>query len=378
VACRDTTATPTATTARSPAPTITDLTDTVRSQRAIAVVCGPTVTFLDPASGAERETIRPSVRVRADRVVLVDAGEDTLVVFLYEVSHPQDGLTPAWFERRVQVHSRRSGRQTMDRAVVLPGDTDARGGWGGAAVVGVDPSGYIALNIYLGRDRDLAYVLSVRSGRDDWSRTQDHPSLTDPSISALAVHRGVVLMSRVTEDSAGLQGYDVGTGRLLWQRRFGIESLTVPDHPACAVGRGDTFVVMGRWVPLVVDARTGRSRAQVTNRRCMKIDPVGSTGAYGGVGRGGAVVAVNLTNGERRWAIETERVEALRLELVSVYDDRVYVTTRDASGRTIRLALDAGTGREIARDWTLAPVERHDGWVVAYDPDRDADVVIRA
>ena len=98
---------------------------------------------------------------------------------------------------------------------------------------------------------------------------------------------------------------------------------------------------------------------------------------YGGSGRGGAVVAVNLTDGKRRWAIETERVDALRLDLVSVYDGRVYVTTSDRPGQLTRLTLDAGTGKEVARGWTLAPVEHHDGWIVAYDPTRDANVVIR-
>jgi outer membrane protein assembly factor BamB len=245
--------------------------------------------------------------------------------------------------------------------------------------MGIDPRGHIALNLYDARrpNRDLVFVLGVRPGRDDWSKWQDHPSLSDPSIRALALHRGVVLVSRVTEQNAQVHGYDVATGRLLWQRRFGIESLTVPQHPGCAVGKGDTFVVTGRWIPLVLDARTGRSLAQMTYQTCMKIDPVGATGVYGGSGRGGAVVAVNLTNGRQRFAIETERVDALRLELVSVYDSRIYVITDLRAGVRQRLVLDAATGKEVARDWTLAPVEHHDGWIVAYDPDRDANVVIR-
>jgi outer membrane protein assembly factor BamB len=375
-------------TATSPGPaTITDLSDTVTSGRAIAVGCGPELTFLDPVSGARRETIAPfrSVSPTASptgstpgptigvvTTLLVDVEDDTYAVFLYHANHPQDGLTPARTERRVRVHARRGGR-VLDRPVVLPGERDAYGSWSGVTVAGTDPRGYVALNLteYGDEPRDVIHVLAVRPDLRSWSRALSQDSLTDPSIRALAVHRGVLLTSRVAEESAELHAYDVATGRARWQRRFGVESLTVPDHPGCAVGRDDTFVVMGRWIPLVVSVGSGRSMADRTYRVCMKIDPLGSTGAYGGSGRGGALVAVNLTNGRQRWALDTERVDALGLRLISVYDDRVYVTTRGD-----RLTLDARTGREVDRGWRWAPIEHHDGWIVAYDPARDANVVI--
>jgi hypothetical protein len=360
--------------------TITDLTDTLTSHRAIAVRCGVAVTFLDPASGAEQETIVPigaeSITIVA--VELVDLDDDTLVVFLYNANHPQDGLTPARSQKRVEVHSRATGRLVLDRPVVLPGDRDAFGPWwSGVKVVGVDPRGYVALGLG-SLDRDAAYVLAVRPNLKSWSKVQDHPSLTDPSIRALAVHGGVLLLSRVTETAAEVHGYDVTNGRRLWQRRFGVETVSMPRHPGCAVGHGDTFVVMGRWIPLALDVRTGRTLANVTVSTCMKTDPLKPNGAYGGSGRGGALVVMNLANGKRRWTIERERSEALRLELISVYDDRVYVTTSSGPGNLNRLVIDARTGQEIARDWDLAPVERHDGWIVAFDAARNQNVVVPA
>jgi outer membrane protein assembly factor BamB len=136
-------------------------------------------------------------------------------------------------------------------------------------------------------------------------------------------------------------------------------------------------VVTGRWVPLAVDVRTGATRAPVTHRVCMRFDPLGPTGAHGGAGYGGALVVVDLSTGKQRWTIDQERSEALGLKLVSVYDNRVYVTTRNERREEVRLVLDAATGNEVARNWTLAPMERHDGWIVAYDPARGGDVVIR-
>jgi hypothetical protein len=362
----------------SDGPTVTDLSNTVTSGRSLAVICGTDVTFLDPLTGARRETVTPSV-ASVVKVLLVDVdGGDTLVVFFYNAGDPQDGLTPAGTERRVQVRSRATGERLLDRSVVLPGERTATGAWIIERIVGVDPRGYVALNLGSSQQpaRDITYLLPLRPGLAGWSKTQDHPSLTDPSLRGLAVHRGVVLVSRVAEESAGLEAYDVATGRRVWQRRFGVQSLTVPQHPACAVGLADTFVVMGRWVPLVLDVRSGRSRAGLTYRTCMKIDPVRPNGAYGGSGRGGALVVVNLTNGEQRFTVETERAEALGIELVSVYDDRVYVTTRSGPGVVDRLVLDARTGREIPGGWLFAPVEHHDGWTVAYDPTRDANVVL--
>jgi hypothetical protein len=288
--------------------TITDLTDTITSDRAIAVRCGVAVTFLDPASGEERETVVPvgaeSITIAA--VELVDVDDDTLVVFFYNANHPQDGLTPARSQKRVEVHSRATGRLVLDRPVVLPGDRDAFGRWPGVKVVGVDPRGYVALGLE-SLDRDVAYVLAVRPNLKSWSTMQDRPSLTDPSIRAMAVHGGVLLLSRVTETAAEVHGYDMANGRRLWQRRFGVETVSMPRHPGCAVGQGDMFVVMGRWIPLALNVRTGRTLANVTVSTCMKIDPVKPNGAYGGSGRGGALVVMNLANGKQRWTVERER-----------------------------------------------------------------------
>jgi outer membrane protein assembly factor BamB len=364
------------------APTISDLTDTITSRRAIAARCGPAVTFLDPATGARAETITPvapssGTVISIVNVILLDVDNDTLVVFLYHVEYRQDGLTPAHSERRVQVHSRGTGQRVLDTAVLLPGEQTATGRWPITAVAGTDPRGYVALNLEPTGSRDVSFVLAARPGLTSWSMVQDHPSLSDPSTRALAVHNGVLLTSRVAEDVAELHGYDITTGGQLWRRRYGVESLTVPKHPGCAIPKGDTFVVTGRWVPLAVDVRTGVTRAPVTHSVCMRFDPLGPTGAHGGSGYGGALIVVDLNTGKQRWTVERERSEALGLRLVSVYANRVYVTTRDQTRGQVRLVLDAATGNEIARDWKLAPVERHDGWIVAYDPIRDRNVVIR-
>jgi hypothetical protein len=369
----------------SAAATIADLTDIITSDRAIAVRCGIGVIFLDPVTGAERETIAPVAAVGRGSItvvttLLVDVEGDTLVVFLYNANHPQEGLTPARSEKRVEVHSRATGRVVLNQRAVLPGERDAFGQWAGVRIAGVDARGYLALNLapMERRDRDVTYVLAVLPNLKSWSKVQDHPSLTDPSIRALAVHRGVLLLSRVADESAEVHGYDVTNGRRLWLRRFGVESLPIPNHPNCAVGHGDMFVVMGRWIPLALNVRTGRTLANVTVSTCMKIDPLRPNGAYGGSGRGGALVVMNLANGKRRWTIEQERSEALRLKLISVYDDRAYVTTSSGPGNLNRLVLDARTGKEIARDWTLAPIERHDGWMVAHDAGRGKNVVVPA
>ena len=57
-----------------------------------------------------------------------------------------------------------------------------------------------------------------------------------------------------------------------------------------------------------------------------------------------------------------EQADALDLKFIGIYNGRIYVTTK-----TARLVLDVRTGKEIARDWKVAPTERHDGWVVGYD-----------
>ncbi len=52
---------------------------------------------------------------------------------------------------------------------------------------------------------------------------------------------------------------------------------------ACS-GKDDTFVVTGRWVPFVVEATTGRSRATITHRTCIMVDPLGPNSVDGRAG----------------------------------------------------------------------------------------------
>jgi hypothetical protein len=84
------------------------------------------------------------------------------------------------------------------------------------------------------------------------------------------------------------------------------------------LGKDDAFVVTGRWVRFVVDAATGASRAAITHRTCITVDPLGRHGVDGQNG----LIGYDLTNGRQRWAIDRETTVRLRLELVSAYGGR--------------------------------------------------------
>ena len=120
----------------------------------------------------------------------------------------------------------------------------------------------------------------------------------------------------------------------------------------------DSFVIQGRGVPLIVNAGTGSVVAANAGGDCLAVDPIAPTA----IDTGGLVTGYDLDTGKQLWSIPADQVRALDLEVVSVYNNRVYATTK-----TARLVLDARTGKELARGWEVAPVEWHDGWVVGIE-----------
>jgi len=276
----------------------------------------------------------------------------------YGAEHPEDGLNPKFEERRLQVYSRASGRRLLDTAVRMPGERASRDGWTGTQVLGADPKGYLVLNHQPADepDTDVVYAQPLRTGLAPWSTSEAGGFV--PSIKAVAVDAGVVLVSRVDMDSPQLSGYDVATGRRIWHRAYPARSI-VPAHPRCATGRDGAFVLGGRDWPVVVQARTGQPRGG-TYSVCVRPDPVRPVGIYGG--SGSTLGAVDLATGRALWELAADRARDVGLTATSVYDNRVYATTD-----TARLVLDARTGKELSRGWTRAPVERHDGWTVSYD-----------
>jgi PQQ-like domain len=312
---------------------------TITSYRSMAQVVGTRLFFVDPRSGNWAEewrlvTPEGATGVAVTGAVLVDVDRDTLAAVFYRATYPERGLTPEREEPRVQVYSRAKRRVVRDGAGSFPGE-----------VVGTDPRGYVAFG--------NAEVVAVQPGLRGWSGR---------SATGLAVGNGVLLASRVEGDTLELRGYDVASGQQRWRRGFR-SMVGIPNDPACAVAHRDGFVVAAREAPLVVDARTGRtvaSRRQGASGCAVDAGPAGSVLVSAADG----VAGYDLTTGDRLWAISGGQARDLDLDVVSVYDSRVYARTR-----TQRLILDARTGKEVARDWSLAPYERHDGWYLARGPD---------
>jgi hypothetical protein len=311
---------------------------TVTSYRSMAQVVGTRLFFVDPRSGdwaQEWRLVTPdgATGVAVVRAVLVDVGRDTLAAVFYRATYPERGLTPEREEPRIQVYSRAKRRVVRDGAGSFPGQP-----------VGTDPRGYVAFG--------SAEVVAVQPGLRGWSGR---------SATGLAVGSGVLLASRVEGDTLELRGYDVATGQQRWRRGFR-SMVGIPDDPACAVALRDRFVVAATEAPLVIDARTGRTvatRRQGAKGCAVDAGPAGSVL----VSMADGVAGYDLATGDRLWVVPEGQARDLDLSVVSVYDNRVYARTR-----TQRLILDARTGKEVARDWSLAPYERHDGWYLARGP----------
>jgi hypothetical protein len=340
---------------------IGDMTGVVTSRRALAVRRDATVRFLDPLTGKETSQLTAATPAGAtglavDRVTLVDVDSDTLAVFFYRVTYPESGLNPARKELRVQVRSRASGQQTMDAALTLGGEDWLTQTWRATDVVATDARGYVVLN-YLpsgGLEPNLFHVLGLRPDLKSWTVAEN---CCPTSVAALAVDGNVLLASHVGRKDE-LRGYDLVTGRQLWTLPYEYDSVVV-RHPACAVVHKGAFVVRGRFVPLMVKAATGDVVARdAPGDDCFSFDPLAPTA----VDRSGTVTGYDLDTWRQLWSIPADQASALDLRVVSVYNNRLYVTTK-----TARLVLDARTGKEVARDWAVAPLEWHDGWVVGYD-----------
>jgi hypothetical protein len=344
-------------------PSLDDATNVITSRRALAKRADTTVTFLDPLTGAETgkmTAISPTgvTKVVVDRVTLVDTESDTLVVFYYRATYPESGLDPERKELRVQVRSRASGQQLYDTPVVLGGEPWLKSTWQATDVVASDPRGYVVLN-YLpsgGLEDNLFLVLGLRPELKSWRMTMN---CCPRSVAALALNGNVLLVSHLDRNEE-LRGYDLVSGRQLWSHPYKNDSIT-ERHPECSFAWRDSFVLRGRDVPLVLKAGTGAVVAGNAGYGCMTHDPASSVA----IDRTGSIDGLDLATGKQLWTIPPDQWQALDLELVSVYDDRVYVTTK-----TARLVLDARTGKEVSRDWKVAPVQRHDGWVIGYDAAR--------
>jgi hypothetical protein len=336
-------------------------TDTLISERALAHRLNASLSFVDPVTGRQEEKltlVEPAgvTDVEVRDATLLDTGSETLAVFFYQANYPPDGLSPRRSEPRLQVHSRTTGQPIHDATVRLPAEV-AKRGWSGVELVGTDPRGYAAFGLRHpgpGADNPLL-VVALRPQLRGWTAVDRDCCAR---VAALAVGSGVLLASRLTAGAAELRGYDLATGRPLWTHRYAHRAPSA-DHPQCAVARDDTFVVMGRHVPLVVRADTGRTVVARTGNACMQLDQLGSTAVASADG----VAGYDLSDGRRLWHLPPDQTTALRLRVHSVFQDRVYVSTE-----TERLVLDARDGREVARDWELAPYRRHDGWFAAYTP----------
>jgi outer membrane protein assembly factor BamB len=196
-------------------------------------------------------------------------------------------------------------------------------------------------------------VLAVLPGLKTWSVAED---CCRESVAALAINGGVLLASRIGRADE-LRGYDLATGQQLWRQPYDRDTISM-DHPRCAVRHESTFVIRGRGAPLIVNAGTGAVVAANAGDDCLAFDPIAPTA----VDTGAVVIAYDLDTGKQLWSMPADQVRALDLEIASVYNNRVYATTR-----TARLVLDARTGKELARGWKVAPMEWHDGWVVGVD-----------
>jgi outer membrane protein assembly factor BamB len=160
-----------------------------------------------------------------------------------------------------------------------------------------------------------------------------------------------VLTSRNLGNNVEIAGLDVTSGAQVWRRTF------EADEPECATGRGDTFVTMGDGVPLVLNARTGATVVAASVSACLTVDPVSATGVRTSSG----LAAYDLGTGAELWKRSASDTRSVSLSVRSVYDGRIYVTTR-----TVRLVLDARSGRQLDTGWTRAPKATFDGWSIWY------------
>ncbi|GAA1034524.1 hypothetical protein GCM10009557_39470 [Virgisporangium ochraceum] len=348
--------------------TVAEVDDLVMSQKVLARRSGNTVSFLDPATGKDKGSMSvvapagvPTPAVQ--RVTLVDTADDTIVVFFYRSTYQQDGLNAARGEHRVQARLRSTGQQTLDTALTLGGELWEKSSWSIAPVAATDPGGYLVLN-YLpsgGAEPNLFHVVGLLPGLRSWTVSED---CCPRSIAALAANGGVLLASWVGADDE-LRGYDLATGRQLWRRGYRDDSI-LNIHPDCARAHKGTFIVRDSKTPMILDARTGAVVRNTNGGNCLMFDSAGSTG----VQTKGAVVGYDLDTGEALWTIASDRVRSLDLKVVGVYRGRVYVTTQ-----TDRLVLDARTGTEVGRGWTVAPKAGYGSWVVGFDHPKRRDSV---
>ncbi|WP_327001759.1 PQQ-like beta-propeller repeat protein [Dactylosporangium sp. NBC_01737] len=355
-------------TAAQAAPTAIGLGDALLSNRSIAKQGKGSVTFVDPRTGAEEESISIAVgspnRIgTVSHTVIVDVedgGPDTLVAFFFSVVVPEQGLNPRREERRVQVYSRRTRQRIVDTNTPQApprGSSDTT--WMSFRVIGVDPKGYVVLTVpdAIGTS-PFVYTQGIRPGLP--SRVVD-PGYSPPRLTGVGVHGGVLLTTRFTAVGIELSGFDIGSGTRLWRR-----TVDARDEPRCVAGRADTFVVMGAGIPLVLNARTGATVVEGSVPACLTIDPTTATGVQTSSGLAG----YDLGTAEKLWSLPSSQTSGVGLSVRSVYGGRVYVTTR-----TSRLVLDARTGRQVEAGWTQAPKAAYDGWSV-WSTDKGALVAL--
>jgi outer membrane protein assembly factor BamB len=332
-------------------PTITISSSYRYDQRSIARLDFSGVVFLDPTTGNESGTVpRPkgppgAVSTEIDRWLIVDAPNDTYVVFLVVITYPQDGLTPRSSESWIFTVSRGSGATVYERRIDLPEDPSGH-------TMRVDRTGTLVFTA--GMEHGVGVVaVPFLPGRQAWSRQPEEGWGDDWGV--LGAAEGVVLLWRETYDGDVLYGVDGASGTTVWGQR--LPEANIRFSPSCVVRHGDRFVIIGDDWPLVVGIHDGAIHTtQSADHGCELVDPVSESM----VDPETSVTAYDLTDGRRLWSMTFDQAFELGLEVLGIYDGRVYVETD-----TQRLVLDARTGQEVATGWVLFPLSVHDGWILA-------------
>ncbi len=190
--------------------------------------------------------------------------------------------------------------------------------------------------------------------------------------AAVAVSGGTAVGpggNRTGEERAA--GYDIGTGKRLWQGAENIDPDVTAAGPHYAAARAKDFKT-GEQTLLLVDPATGATRHRLPaglGESTCGFDEKSTIVCHGESTETDEPVAYGLdaTSGKVLWQLPDERTDRIAPEVTSAWHGRVYGETENGP-----VALDARTGEDAPTSPGIAPVlvngsaalalKQEDGW----------------
>ncbi len=340
----------------------------MRTGRAFALE-GP-ITLFVPGNGVitvDAATLLPDEEVVEQSHIYVFDDERPFLASAVVIRVPAAGLEPEHFVEAVLGVDVEGSPRVTSRVDVGEGDQqslDVRGS---------------------SRDGVVAIQRGLAQENGDWVFSSTGVDLLDERVvwhheNTSIIHPGAFEhVALVTHSQRGgpcgtvatVVGTEVATGDSTWtQPDVGISQSQV-GCPAVLDEPYGRFVGMKKSgdPPFVFDAETGTS-VEIA-RPVFEFDPLGTVGALefhtGGAHYVMDFVLVDLSTGEEVFSIDLEQAKSLGLEVSSIFDDILYVTTTDE-----QLAIAPRTGEQLGT-WTAHPIAQVGRYTLLSDRTLRAD-----